>query len=211
MRPDEAQIKFTYRAAPFSFNISRSRTDDVLFTTVGHSLIFEPQYLRIKTALPRGANVYGLGEHSEPFRLDVVNTTRTMWARDAFGIPRGTNLYSSHPIYVEHRPDGGGTHAVFLLSSSGMDIKLRANDDADSSLEYNVIGGVFDFYFLAGSETDPAEVSRQYAQIVGTPAEVPYWSFGLHQCRYGYQGRSFFFFFASRFSGFHGRPVLLYY
>jgi alpha-glucosidase len=151
----------------------------------------EPQYLRIKTALPRGANVYGLGEHSEPFRLDVGNTTRTMWARDAFGIPRGTNLYSSHPVYVEHRPDGRGTHAVFLLSSSGMDVKLRA-DDVGASLEYNVIGGVFDFYFLAGSETDPTEVSRQYAQIVGTPAEVPYWSFGLHQCRYGYQGRSFF-------------------
>ena len=190
-RPDEAQIKFTYSAAPFSFNISRSRTDDVLFTTANHPLIFEPQYLRIKTAHPRGANVYGLGEHSEPFRLNVVNTTRTMWARDAYGIPRGTNLYSSHPVYFEHRPNGGGTHAVFLLSSSGMDVKLRA-DDIGASLEYNVIGGVFDFYFLAGSETDPAEVSRQYAQIVGTPAEVPYWSFGLHQCRYGYQGRSFF-------------------
>jgi alpha-glucosidase len=186
-RPDEAQIRFTYSAAPFSFNISRSRTNDVLFTTAGHALIFEPQYLRIKTALPAAANIYGLGEHSEPFRLDVANTTRTMWARDAFGIPQGTNLYSSHPVYFEHRPDGGGTHAVFLLSSSGMDVKLRA-EDTGASLEYNVIGGVLDFYFLAGSETDPAEVSRQYAQVVGTPAEVPYWSFGLHQCRYGYPG-----------------------
>jgi alpha-glucosidase len=165
----------------------------VLFTTEGHPLIFEPQYLRIKTALPRAANVYGLGEHSEPFRLDVVNTTRTMWGRDAYGIPQGTNLYSSHPVYFEHRPNGGGTHAVFLLSSSGMDVKIRG-DDAGASLEYNVIGGVFDFYFLAGSETDPAEVSRQYAQVVGTPAEVPYWSFGFHQCRYGYQGESFFSF-----------------
>ena len=82
-----------------------------------------------------------------------------------------------------------------------MDVKLR-EDDGGASLEYNVIGGVFDFYFLAGSETDPAEVSRQYAQIVGTPAEVPYWSFGLHQCRYGYQGEPSFSAFP--FSGFHG-------
>ncbi|KAI0260987.1 hypothetical protein BGY98DRAFT_1054269, partial [Russula aff. rugulosa BPL654] len=41
--------------------------------------------------------------------------------------------------------------------------------DAESatSLDYNAIGGVFDFYFLTGSETDPAEVARQYAQIAG--------------------------------------------
>lgn len=67
-----------------------------------------------------------------------------------------------------------------------MDIKLVEDEDS-GSLEYNVIGGVLDFYFLAGSEADPTEVARQYAEVVGRPAEVPYWSFGLHQCRFGYQ------------------------
>ncbi|KAI9452984.1 galactose mutarotase-like domain-containing protein, partial [Lactarius psammicola] len=187
VRLHEAQINFTYSAVPFSFNISRARTGEVLFTTSSHPLIFEPQYLRVKTTLPEAANIYGLGEHTEPFRLDPSNTTRTLWARDAFGVPRGTNLYSSHPVYFEHR--SSGTHAVLLLSSSGMDVKLRNNESvtAATTLEYNVIGGVLDFYFLAGSETDPAEAARQYAQITGLPAEVPYWSFGLHQCRYGYQ------------------------
>jgi alpha-glucosidase len=65
-----------------------------------------------------------------------------------------------------------------------MDIKLT-----DGALEYNVIGGVLDFYFLAGSTSDPAAVARQYAAIVGTPAEVPYWSLGFHQCRFGYQSK----------------------
>ena len=80
---------------------------------------------------------------------------------------------------------------MLLLSSSGMDIKLRNNESATAAttLEYNVIGGVLDFYFLAGSETDPASATRQYAQIAGLPAEVPYWSLGLHQCRYGYQSK----------------------
>ena len=88
-----------------------------------------------------------------------MNTTRTLWARDAYGIPQGTNLYSSHPVYFEHRP-AGSTHAVFLLSSSGMDVKIRG-DGNGASLEYNVIGGVFDFYFLAGSKTNLAKVSSQ--------------------------------------------------
>jgi alpha-glucosidase len=187
VNPQAAQITFTYDASPFSFNISRASTGEVLFTTAPHPLIFEPQYLRVKTTLPPAANIYGLGEHTEPFRLDPANTTRTLWARDAYGIPRGTNLYGTHPVYFEHR--AGGTHAVLLLSSSGMDIKLRNNESANAAttLEYNVIGGVLDFYFLAGSETDPAEATRQYAEITGLPAEVPYWSFGLHQCRYGYK------------------------
>jgi alpha-glucosidase len=70
-----------------------------------------------------------------------------------------------------------------------MDIKL--NDTGGTTLEYNVIGGIIDMYFLAGSETSPVEVAKQYSQIVGTPAEVPYWSFGFHQCRFGYHGQCF--------------------
>ena len=110
--------------------------------------------------------------------------TLTLWSRDAYGVPAGNNLYGNHPIYFEHRTTG--THGVFLLNSNGMDIKLN-DTNGTTTLEYNVIGGVLDFYFLAGSETDPVEVAQQYAEIVGTPAEVPYWSFGLHQCRFGYQ------------------------
>ncbi|KAJ7611672.1 alpha-glucosidase [Roridomyces roridus] len=178
--PSSAAIQFNYTASPFTFSILRSRTSEVLFSTKSHPIIYEPQYLRVKTSLPSNANIYGLGEHTNNFRLDPDNTTLTLWSRDAYGVPTGTNLYGNHPVYIEHR--NTGTHAVFLLNSNGMDIKLT-----EGALEYNVIGGILDFYFLAGSETDPTEAARQYAEIVGTPAEVPYWSFGLHQCRFGYQ------------------------
>lgn len=83
-----------------------------------------------------------------------------------------------------------------------MDIKVN-QESGHTSLEYNVIGGIFDFYFLAGSCTtslfraltayepsplgpSPTEVAQQYSQIVGGPAEVPFWTLGFHQCRYGY-------------------------
>ncbi|KAI0317397.1 alpha-glucosidase [Amylostereum chailletii] len=183
--PSNATIQFNYAASPFSFNIFRASTNEVLFSTASHPLIFEPQYLRLKTTLPPNANIYGLGEHTDNFRFDPANTTRTFWSRDAYSVPNGTNLYGEHPIYFEHR--AGGTHGVFFLSASGMDIKIQNGTENATTLEYNVIGGMFDFYFLAGSETDPTEVARQYAQVVGTPAEVPYWSFGLHQCRFSYK------------------------
>jgi len=175
-----AAIQFNFTASPFSFSIYRSSTSEILFSTASYPIIFEPQYLRVKTSLPADANIYGLGEHTNSFHLPTENTTLTLWSRDAYGVPEGTNLYGNHPVYFEHRSTG--THGVFLLNSNGMDIKL-----ANGTLEYNVIGGILDFYFLAGSTQDPIAVARQYAEIVGTPAEVPYWSLGFHQCRFGYQ------------------------
>ncbi|KAG6826481.1 hypothetical protein H0H87_007132, partial [Tephrocybe sp. NHM501043] len=181
--PKAAAIQFNYTASPFSFSIYRTQSREVLFSTASHALIFEPQYLRVKTNLPDDANIYGLGEHTHPFRLPTDNTTLTLWSRDAYGIPVGTNLYGNHPVYFEHRTTG--THGVLLLNANGMDIKLTKA--GGTALEYNVIGGVLDFYFLAGSTSDPTAVARQYAEVAGTPAEVPYWSFGLHQCRFGYK------------------------
>ncbi|KAF7353798.1 Glycoside hydrolase family 31 protein [Mycena venus] len=179
VNPKSAAIKFSYTTSPFSFAIQRTSTNEVLFSTASHPIIYEPQYLRVKTNLEPNANIYGLGEHTNNFRLDPDNTTLTLWSRDAYGVPTDTNLYGNHAVFFQHRSTG--THGVFLLNSNGMDIKLTRG-----ALEYNVIGGVLDFYFLAGSQTDPTQVAKQYAEIVGLPAEVPYWSFGLHQCRFGY-------------------------
>lgn len=181
-RPRSSLIKFEFNADPFSFSILREQTNEVLFDTGGHALIFAPQYLRLKTTLPRDANIYGLGEHTDSFRLPTGNYTRTLWARDAAGIPPGTNLYGAHPVYFEHRTTG--THGVLLLNSNGMDIKIDQGEE-NGSLEYNVIGGILDLYFFTGNS--PVEVARQYAEIIGYPAEVPYWSFGFHQCRWGYK------------------------
>lgn len=173
---------FNYKKSPFSFTVSRRSSGEKLFDTTGNALVFENQFLRLKTNLPKDPNIYGLGEHSESLRLNPTNTTRTLWSRDAYGIPQDSNLYGNHPVYYEHR--SSGTHGVLLLNSNGMDIKLRS-DAGKYSLEYNVIGGIFDFYFLSGP--DPVEVAQQYSDIVGLPAMMPYWAFGLHQCRYGYR------------------------
>lgn len=173
---------FDYKKSPFSFTVSRRSSGEKLFDTTGNALVFENQYLRLKTNLPTDPNIYGLGEHTESLRLNPKNTTRTLWSRDAYGIPQDSNLYGNHPVYFEHR--NSGTHGVLLLNSNGMDIKLRNTGDK-YSLEYNVIGGILDLYFFSGP--DPVEVAQQYSDVIGLPAMMPYWSFGFHQCRYGYR------------------------
>lgn len=176
--PSDSDLAFQFSGeyGPFSFRVLRKSTGEVLFDTSGTGLVFERQFLRLKTWLPRNPNIYGLGEHTDTFRLPTRDYKRTFWARDAGGVPYRSNLYSSHPVYVDHRLSG--THGVFLVNSNGMDILLgEDNGRGQNYLEYRAIGGIFDFYFLSGPS--PTDVSRQYGEIVGRPAMIPYWSLGV--------------------------------
>ncbi|KAE8142306.1 glycosyl hydrolases family 31-domain-containing protein [Aspergillus pseudotamarii] len=179
--PKDSKLKFDFQADPFSFTVSRTDTGEVLFDTTGNKLVFESQYVYLKTHLPQNPHLYGLGEHSDAFMLNTTNYTRTIYTRDSYGTPQGENLYGAHPIYFDHRQTG--THGVFLLNSNGMDIFIDNN--ATQFLEYNIIGGVLDFYFIAGPS--PRDVAIQYAEITQTPLMTPYWGLGYHQCKYGYQ------------------------
>ncbi|KAK0247369.1 hypothetical protein LTS09_017483 [Friedmanniomyces endolithicus] len=163
-----SELQVNYIVNPFSFSVTRKGNADVLFDTSAASLVFESQYLTLRTKLPENPSLYVLGEHTDPL--------------DAYTVPAGTNLYGDHPVYFDDR-GANGTHVVFLLNSNGMNIVI---DNIDGQyLEYNTIGGVLDFYFMVGSL--PVEVAQQYSEVVGKSAMMPYWGFGFHQCRYGMQ------------------------
>lgn len=162
--------------------MTRKNSGEVLFDTSGSQLIFESQYVYLKTNLPDSPHLYGLGEHSDLFMLNTTNYTRTIYNRDAYSTPEGENLYGAHPIYFDHR--GGSTHGVFLLNSNGMDVYINKTD-GQQYLEYNILGGVLDFYFIAGP--GPKQVAQQYAEITHSPLMTPYWGLGFHRCKYGYQ------------------------
>lgn len=176
-------LKFSYTETPFSFAVQRSDTDEVLFDTSADPLVFEPQFVHLRTLMPTDPNIYGLGEDVDSFRRQTDNYKRTIYnVGDAF-LPKNANLYGSHPIYLEMRD--GTAHGVYIASSNGMDIFIDRTETGQQYLEYNVIGGVLDFYFFAGPS--PFDVGRQYAEVVGAPAEQAYWTYGFHQCKYGYQ------------------------
>ncbi|KAI4677243.1 uncharacterized protein J4E88_007051 [Alternaria novae-zelandiae] len=175
-------LKFGLKTSPFSFDVTRRDNGEVLFDIGTVPLVFEKQYVRLRTKLPDNPNLYGLGEHSDAFRFNAENYERVLLNAESPRIPRNANLYGTHPVYFDHRGDKG-THGVFMLNSSPMQVEMKKGDDGQY-LEYNTIGGVIDLYFMAGSK--PAEVSKQYADIAGYSAMYPYWTFGFHQCKYGY-------------------------
>lgn len=187
------QLAVTYTRKPFGFAVTRISNGEVLFNstppTTGNknllfnSLVFKDQYLELSTQLPSTAALFGLGESTRPDGLKLnKNRTFTLWATDTGSIRTDVDLYGSYPFYLDGR-EGGLFHGVLLLNSNGMEVVYQEN-----YLTYKVLGGVLDFYFFLGPS--PLDVVDQFTQLVGRPAPQPYWSFGFHQCRWGYRNVS---------------------
>ncbi|KAF9157282.1 hypothetical protein DFQ26_008903 [Actinomortierella ambigua] len=179
-RTPAQKYSFEVSPEPFSFKVTRTDTKETVFDTAvagTDSLVFEDEYLEISTAVPNDADIYGLGEVVSSFRRDTRGTRQTMWARDA-ATPVGENVYGSQPFYLEMR--GQRAHGVFLKNSNGMDVIMTPG-----KLTYKVLGGVLDFTIFLGPS--PAEVIREYTEVIGRPHMPPAWSLGWHQSRYGYK------------------------
>ncbi|XP_059655520.1 alpha-xylosidase 1 [Cornus florida] len=187
-----SELIFCYTADPFGFAVKRKSDGQALFNSSSdqsdpyNNLVFKDQYLEISTRLPKDASLYGLGENTQPHGIKLYpNDPYTLYTTDVSAINLNTDLYGSHPVYMDLRNVGGEAyaHAVLLLNSNGMDVFYTGN-----SLTYKVIGGVFDFYFFAGPT--PLAVVDQYTALIGRPAPMPYWALGFHQCRWGYHNIS---------------------
>ena len=189
------------KSSGFGFNVTRKSTKEVLFSTTGTKLVFESQFIELVTSQPENYNLYGLGEVIHGLRMGT-NFTRTIYAADV-GDPIDTNLYGSHPFYLQTRYfDEGGklvteqldtssasgnytsyTNGVYLRNSHGMEVLMQP-----TNVTWRTLGGSLDLYFFSGP-TQP-KVTQQYLDVIGMPAMQQYWGFGFHQCRWGYSNWS---------------------
>jgi len=51
-------------------------------------------------------------------------------------------------------------------------------------MTYKIVGGIIDLFVFLGPRYE--DVICQFQKVVGKPQLPPYWSFGYHQCRWGY-------------------------
>nr|OQO24766.1 hypothetical protein B0A51_07791 [Rachicladosporium sp. CCFEE 5018] len=188
-----SDLKFEWSNDPtFQFKVSRSSTGEELFSTYGHVLVFEDQFVELVTNMVDDYKVYGLAENIHDFLLGQ-NHTQTLYATDSGNTVDG-NVYGQHPFYQETRydQDNGKTtaHGVYARNAHGQEWLLQTN-----TITYRTIGGSIDLYFLSGESSDGSSSAKQtiaqyQRDCVGLPKLEQFWTFGFHQVRWGYENIS---------------------
>jgi alpha-glucosidase (family GH31 glycosyl hydrolase) len=147
--------------------------------------VFQDQYLQFVLGVPGDVGAtYGFGESTRHSQKLTYNSTYTLWNTDQGASNFDQSLYGSHPFYIQVTEDGKA-HGVLFLNSNGMDVTVTESATQGNTIGVQSTGGVIDIYVFAGPT--PADVVRQYQEVVGRPAMVPYWSLGFHNCQWGYE------------------------
>ncbi|XP_017877498.1 lysosomal alpha-glucosidase-like [Ceratina calcarata] len=175
----DAKYKLDIDDTKPGFKVYRASDNTTIFDSVEiGGFIFADQFLQISALLPTH-NIYGIGEHKASLKLNTNWQIFTLFNKDQPPI-ENANLYGAHPFYLIME-DSGKSHGVLFLNSNAMDVILQPSP----GITFRTIGGIFDIYFFLGPT--PADVIKQYSEIVGKPIMPPYWSLGFHLCRFGYR------------------------
>ncbi|KAM1032290.1 hypothetical protein FF1_035943 [Malus domestica] len=92
-----------------------NRSDGRIWALVSYVDTYNPtpgpfsldQYLEISTRLPKDASLYGLGENSQTHGIKLYpNDPYTLFTTDVSAINLNTDLYGSHPVYMDLRNVG---------------------------------------------------------------------------------------------------------
>ncbi|CAD8111009.1 unnamed protein product [Paramecium sonneborni] len=164
--------------------IKVQRDNATIFTL--SDLIFSERYIEF-THYPQNKQMWGLGERNQVgfrFREGIY----TLYARDEPNIIEdgkrpGKHVYSSHPVLLSME-ESGKFNIMFYKSSSPMDIKYEQDQ-----MKFITIGGIINIKLFLGDEY-PRSVIKKYHQYLGGWMLPPFWGFGFHQCRWGYQNSS---------------------
>lgn len=185
-RADTVMQASTSESGEFQFSVSRQDKVDEPIFTLGENLVFQEQYLQFSAVF--GADViatFGFGESTRAKQAIGANETRTLWNTDVAAADFDVDLYGAHPFVLQLASDGRAS-GYFLLSSNALEATHSLRGDAVSGgvTGIQMAGGIIDLYVFSGPT--PADVIRQYQEVVGFPALLPYWSLGFHNCEWGY-------------------------
>lgn len=172
--------------ADFSLAVKDSDKASVL-TSEGFSFISRDKFTEMTLRI-NSQRVYGVGERITKFQLE--SGWYTLFSK---GVPSpvetkrrpGSNMYGAYPFYMFKLNEQTDFAGVFILTSNAMDIKVELESGKTTTVMTHVItNDVLEMFVL--QKSSPEALVRQFHTLIGRPPLVPYWAFGYHQCRWGY-------------------------
>ena len=127
--------------------------------------------------------VYGLGEQMGGInKRNAVYTSRCM-DNDLHTEDR-RSLYSAHNFLVVHDTARGGRTFGAFVDCAGI-VTFDVGETRRDELVITLDDPDADLYLIEGA--DPADVVRQFRQLIGQSYIPPKWAFGYQQSRWGYR------------------------
>ena len=150
-----------------------------------------PESLSLDISFPNHGHVYGIPQHATRLSLPTTsgensyyNEPYRLWNSDVFeyGADSTMSLYGSIPVLYAHSADS--TVGIFNAIASDTFIDVAHPDTKSSFTHWVSESGILDVFLLPGPT--PADIFKQYTNLIGTPALPAHWSLGYHQCRWNY-------------------------
>jgi alpha-D-xyloside xylohydrolase len=123
-------------------------------------------YTLQQLSLGVGELVYGLGERFGP----LVKNGQTVDIWNADGGTSSEQAYKNVPFYLTNRGYG------VLVNDTGH-VSYEVGSEAVERVQFSVPGETLEYFIVYGGA--PSGVLERYTELVGRPAQVPAWSYGL--------------------------------
>ena len=123
-------------------------------------------YVHQQLSLGVGELVYGLGERFGP----LVKNGQTVDIWNADGGTSSEQAYKNVPFHFTNRGYG------VLVNDAGH-VSYEVGSEAVERLQFSVPGESLEYFVMYGGT--PSGVLERYTELVGRPAQVPAWSYGL--------------------------------
>ena len=170
----------------FSFRIITQDSEEFYSFTTKTNFIYSDTYINFEGKLTTN-KIYGFGERTHDFELK--DGTYTIGAFDCGGTKYddgmgGMNQYSHQPIGLHKTKYNNLWLGFVFLNTNEQDVVIRS-DKNNTYLTHKTTGGIIDYYIVVNDS--PEEVLKTIQTLLGVPPLPPFWSFGIHQSRYGYK------------------------
>ena len=149
----------------------RFEAEDRVLTRSGHRSTgyarnAEGVFVHEQLGLGVGELVYGLGERFGP----LVKNGQSVDIWNADGGTSSEQAYKNVPFYLSNRGYG------VLVNHTGK-VSFEVGSEAVERVQFSVPGESLEYFVILGPT--PGEVLERYTSLVGRPARLPAWSYGL--------------------------------